>query len=267
MPAFYHDRLVAFLRRGYAEIPNPFSGRVARVDLSPDAVHTLVLWSKDFGPFLRNSGAFREYRLYFLFTVNDMPVFEPGVPLLSERLDQMRELAARFGSERIGWRFDPVVFRDDGPVMDDDTFRRIGTEMAEAGVSRAIFSFLDLYGKVTARNARLGLGIVDPPVEVKREYAAGLSRAACELGMTLESCSETLDGVEGIVPSSCIDGARLSRLAGGEPARTGKDRGQRPACRCTPSRDIGAYDTMPCSHGCLYCYANPRIATEGGVRA
>lgn len=33
-----------------------------------------------------------------------------------------------------------------------------------------------------------------------------------------------------------------------------KDRGQRPACGCIPSRDIGAYGTCP--HLCVYCYAN-----------
>ncbi len=264
MPAFYLDRLTGFLRRGFAEVNNPFSGKISRVDVTHEKVHTLALWSKNFGPFLRNSDAFRKYLLYFLFTVNDMPEFEPRVPPLRERIEQARELAARFGSERIGWRFDPVVFRATGPVMSVESFRRIGEAMVRAGVRRAIFSFLDLYGKVRARNERFGLGIIDPPVEAKREYAAALAVVAAELGLSLESCSEFIGEVEGIAPSACIDGALFSRLAG-EPARTAKDPGQRSACRCTASRDIGSYSLMPCSHGCLYCYANPKIAPKGSI--
>ena len=55
----------------------------------------------------------------------------------------------------------------------------------------------------------------------------------------------------GIGPTRCIDDRLLGRLFGGTwPAE--KDPGQRPHCRCVPSRDIGIPDT--CTLGCLYCY-------------
>ncbi len=264
IPAFYLDRLIAFLRQGYAEAVNPFSGIASRVDMVPEHIHTLVLWSKDFGKFLREPDAFRSIRLYFLFTVNDMPDLEPRLPPLEKRLDQARELAERYGAERIGWRFDPVVFRADGPANTVEAYSRIGAKMARYGIRRSIFSFLDLYGKVKTRNNRYNLGIVDPPVGEKREYASLLAGSARDLGLSLESCCEDMTGIEGITPSACIDGHLLSRLAG-KPADTRRDPGQRSACRCTRSRDIGSYREMPCPHGCFYCYANPVL--DGGRMA
>ena len=270
MPRWYLDRLVASVRSGSADVPNPRSGKMHTVSLAPGDVHTIVLWSKDFSHFLERSGEFRKYNQFFLFTINDMPALEPSLPSLSARIDQATELARRFGPERIGWRFDPVVFTHDGPVMTPDTFRRIAAPLADAGISRAIFSFLDLYGKVEARNRRFGLCITNPPDEVKRAYAAELLTAAHEMGMTLESCCEPICEGLGIKRSACIDGALLERLAG-EPASRAKDGGQREACGCTVSRDIGSYADMPCPHGCFYCYANPVIhkkpaalAPEGG---
>jgi len=256
LPAFYLDRLEYFIKQGRAEVPNPYSGKTSVINLRPENVHTIVLWSKNFNKFLHKTSLFNNYKLYFLFTINDMPNLEPGIPPLKERLDQIRELSFRYGSKRIAWRYDPVIFTSDGPVAATETFEHIGAVVANTGVTRAIFSFLDLYGKVKIRNRRLNLGIIDPPAGVKIDYAAHLAECAQKLGLTLQICSEKLGKIEGITPSACIDGRLLSQLAGDE-AKLKKDNGQRPACNCTVSRDIGSYRDMPCNHGCLYCYANP----------
>jgi len=258
IPAWYLDRLIDFIHRGFAEIPNPYSGKPVTIDLNPDHVHTLVLWSKNFERFLGKTDFFREYSLYFLFTINDMLELEPSIPPLENRLEQIRELSALYGPERIGWRYDPVVFDENGAVATIESYIRIGCEVARAGVRRSIFSFLDMYGKVIDRNKRLGLKLVDPPERVKMRYTRELAHAAENIGLTLESCSENMGPVSGIKPAACIDGRLLSRLAG-EPAPLSKDPGQRSDCNCTISHDIGSYRDMPCPGGCLYCYANPIV--------
>ena len=144
-------------------------------------------------------------------------------------------------------------------------FKTVGIDLnreriKKAGVKRAIFSFSDLYGKVKARNKKFALNIIDPPMSHKIDYASHLAGAAKNLGLSLESCSENLGIIEGITPSSCIDGRLLSGLSG-EPAKLTKDHSQRSACNCTVSRDIGSYQDMPCYNGCLYCYANHNRST------
>lgn len=256
MPAWYLDRLITFMRQEYAEVRNPFSGRITHIDMRPENVHTLVLWSKNFDSFLKKRHLFHDYRLYFLFTINDMPGLEPGVPPLKDRIRQIRELAAYYGPDQIAWRFDPIVFSNGGPVMGGETFTRIAEPIAATGVRRVIISFLDLFGKVKARPAVQKARLYDPPHEVKTDYARELVARAGDLGLSLESCCEPEMNEAGIKTSSCIDGRLLGRLAG-EPASERKDKGQRSACGCTESRDIGSYADMPCYHGCVYCYANP----------
>lgn len=258
IPTFYLRWLLEALQRGTAEVENPITHQTHGVDLRPQSVHTLVLWSKNFGPFLRRSEAFAGRHLYFQFTINEGGEIEPNVIGIEPRLLQLRGLARRFGPERISWRFDPITFWDDGRKHNLSHFERIAEEVAKTGVRRCTISFTQWYAKVRRRMESVGLEAYDPPVERKREIAAGIADHCARLGIaTYACCNDYLLGIPNVVKSRCIDGHLLAELAG-EPCSTARDRSQRAECGCTQSRDIGSYSQL-CYHSCVYCYANPAM--------
>jgi len=256
VPAFHADWLVAALEAGSVCVVNPFNGRTRRIPLDRKSVHTLVLWSKNFGPLLERLDSLRGYHLFFHFTINTPCELEGNLPPLETRLEQLEQIVRRFGPQRVTWRFDPIVFwrTKSGELRNNlEGFERIAACAGRLGIRRCVFSFVTLYRKVLARQRRLGILFVDLPQKQKREIAAQLAATAAKYGLQLYACCQpSLSGVAGIRPSACIDGHLLSRLAG-EEAPTKKDRGQRKECNCTVSVDIGRYRT--CRHLCAYCYA------------
>ena len=62
------------IARGIFEVVNPFNQRVSIVPATADAVHTIVFWSKNFGPFIGEHYGDKllelGYHLFFNFTVN-----------------------------------------------------------------------------------------------------------------------------------------------------------------------------------------------------
>ncbi len=71
--------------------------------------------------------------------------------------------------------------------------------------------------------------------------------------MELNSCAEELNLSHlGIKPGKCIDDKYIREVFDIDVTHK-KDKGQREACGCVESRDIGVYDT--CILGCQYCYA------------
>ena len=100
---------MASLQRGQFEVVNPYNGKVRVVPARSEEVHTIVFWSKNFGPFLE--GGYGEelvrqgYNLFFNFTINSEDSWlEPNLPSLARRLEQMVLLAQRFGPRWLQWR-------------------------------------------------------------------------------------------------------------------------------------------------------------------
>ncbi len=119
---------------------------------------------------------------------------------------------------------------------------------------RLATSYLALYPHVKRRLAALpGLGLVPLGGDLLTLFFARLAEIAAGHGLTLYSCaSPLLAAVPGLAAGRCIDGALLAALAG-EKASLARDAGQRAACGCTKSIDIGGYDRK-CEFGCEYCY-------------
>ena len=265
--AFFPDKLAAALRDKRVRVLGP-RGRVAEVGLDPRDVHTLVLWSKDFGNLLGDAFGLRGLvsaydQLYLHLTVTGLgrTPLEPGAPAPGEALAELPALVALAGRpERVSLRFDPVLFwRDGGEVCSNlGAFPALAEAAAACGVRDIRTSFAQWYPKARRRAAARGFDFVDPPEAEKRDRAVALAAEAARRGLVLWTCAQpALAGVEGVRPSACIDGALLERLhPDGASASRRKDPSQRPGCLCTESRDIGSY-AQACPHGCVYCYANP----------
>jgi hypothetical protein len=261
------------LDRGFFDVANPFNQRVARVPAGSDAVHTIVFWSKDFGRFLAEEIGEelrqRGYGLFFNFTVNSRsPLLEPRVPPLEDRLSQFEALSRRFGPQSINWRFDPLCFyRKNGASVENNLadFTVIAQSACRAGVTRCITSFMDHYPKIQRRLAAVpGFSFVDPTPVEKTAILSKLKTRLRPLQIDLFTCCEKdilrrLPAEKKIRPSACIPNTLLTELYGGRISLK-RDTGQRrrQGCGCQVSVDIGSYRDQPCSHGCLFCYANPR---------
>lgn len=260
------------VERGFFEVVNPFNRQISVVAAAPERVHTVVFWSKDFGPFL--DGSFGEtlqqkgYHLFFNFTVNStMPLLEPKVPLLEKRLKQLEELCSRFGARAINWRFDPICFyRAAGGAIENNLadFSRIAAAAARCGIERCITSFMDDYAKIRRRMAaRPGFKFLYPDRADRCQVVLDMAAELTQKGMMLLLCCEkelldSLPAGSGIRGSSCIPNDFLVKLYGGNLSFK-KDSGQRitSGCGCKVSVDIGSYQIQPCQHRCLFCYANP----------
>jgi hypothetical protein len=258
IPTFYGEWFLNRLRAGYCRAVNPHSGRPFRVSLRRDSVDGFVFWTKNAAPFL---GALREvkergYPFVVQYTINSYPrELESRVVDAVKSVECVRRIGDTYGSRVPVWRYDTIVLT----TLTDYAFHRRNFEQIatalEGSVDEVVVSVMYPYKK-TLRNLRgaalaRGFDMLPENKEQQRALIVNLAEIASSRGMQLTVCSqpEQVVGVAGV--ARCVDAARMSDVAGS--ALNAKLKGNREACGCFESRDIGSYDSCP--HGCVYCYA------------
>ena len=282
IPAFYGDWFVRRLQAGYVCWRNPFHAACPQY-VSLSAIRAVVFWTKNSEPFENELEKLDRRNLcyYFLFTVNDYEKegLEPGVPLLEKRIDTFRRLSNRLGRPRVIWRYDPILLSAELDVEEHlRRIRHIG-EQLHGCTEKLVFSLADVesYRSVPRKLSHHGFRWRNFTLEDRETLAIGLTKICGELGLELATCAEDPGFTDlGIPANSCIDARLMMRIkpedgllrqffcgeSGQESSLFGlpdvlrrvKDPGQRNACRCIASKDIGGYNT--CIHHCVYCYAN-----------
>lgn len=265
IPAFYAEWFMNRIRAGYFVKVNPYNRKQTKsISLAADQVDAIVFWSKNPRPILRHLPELFDtgHQVLMHYTLNDYPdVLEPGVPTLSYRIDTFQRLAEVIGTDKIVWRYDPIILSNQTDV--DDHLERFDhiAGLLNGRTSRVVISFMDFYAKTKGRLGRIegegGYEFSDWLAPANKDrlsaLAYGLGNIAADNGMTIVTCSEHVDLDEyRIMHGACIDQAHIEKVLN-KPITGKKDQYQRAECGCMESVDMGSYDTCP--FGCPYCYA------------
>jgi len=266
IPAFYLDWFIEAIETGFIDIQNPFYKKHKyRVALTPDQVEWIVLWSRNYGKFLKKRPIFEFYRLFFHFTIiSHHPLLEKARLPLNDALRQMEQLVRWYGPDHIVWRYDPIVAWKKGIITESNfnfsEFQFLCRRLSDLGIRRCYFSIVFPYRKFKNRFNKYFPQqelISDADIFI-RTLCCKMSEtaAACHIGL-YSCCNDALIN-ESIQKGRCISGSLLNHLSGEKVVSEAKAP-TRSDCGCTRSVDIGSYSNHPCYFGCLYCYANPVI--------
>ena len=260
IPAFYTKWFMNRVRAGFCTVPNPFNpNQVSNISLAPENVDLFVFWTrnpKPLIPHLKELNA-RGYSYYFLYTLMDNPwILDPKSPSPEISIDTFRKLSDQIGTEKIIWRYDPIVLSNfTGVEFHKKTFDHIAGSL-RGYTFRCIISFVDIYRKIEGRIKRLndnGFFLTEWNDSNLSDLLSFLVRIAGNNGIEIRSCASPKDLTDfGIPAGKCIDDIYISNIFG-KKLDVKKDPSQRKNCNCVLSKDIGMYDS--CLYECQYCYA------------
>jgi DNA repair photolyase len=238
---------------------------------------------------------------YFQYTLNNYEKegFEPNVPPLTSRIGTFISLSELIGKEKVIWRFDPLLLTEQLTVKELLTrIWDIGNQLVNH-TDKLVFSFADILSYQKVQNNLIretnfynksDIHLAEFTVAQKNEFAAGIHKNLLKWrkinpNFQIATCAEGIDLKKyQVAHNKCIDNELIAKLFSkdrklmdllgikpkeqllfGEEDQSKKpnlkDKGQRKACGCMISKDIGSYNT--CNHLCVYCYANTSPAVVG----
>jgi DNA repair photolyase len=283
IPTFYADWFIERWNKGYIKWENPFNGVPLYVSFKNTRV--VVFWTKNPKPLMKHLDFLDENikNYYFQFTLNDYDKegYEGKVPKLTNRIKTFIELSERIGKERVVWRFDPMILTNKIDVKELlIRVENIGNQLKNH-TRKLVFSFADIstYKKVESNLKKEHIDFVEFTDSTMHEFAKGLQELNEKWKFEIATCAEKIPLEQyDIKHNKCIDDDLMIELfnndkplmdflgvkfeepnlfdnsSGIKKTRKIKDKGQREACGCIMSKDIGQYNTCP--HECVYCYAN-----------
>ncbi len=215
MPRFYPMQLI-----------DAVNGRIAK----GQKIHTLVMWTKHPRSLLTEplysflqSLKQQDTQLYLQLTVTGMgkvamgadingnPVMmEPNAPTVEDSiaaLDEVIDLVETM--ERIRFRIDPLLrYKDaNGEIQSNyDLFEPILAKAAAKGIKNFSFSFVEsgLHKKVNRRFDKLGLTLLPPTDEGRKQFAVKFQELGKKYGVAISSCA-----IPSFSKSACIDAVLL----------------------------------------------------------
>lgn len=297
IPAFFAKWFFNRLAKGYCTWINPFNQQKQYISFAKCKV--IVFWTKNPEPIIQYLHILDKLGIHYYFqvTLNDyiQEGLEPNLPSVETRIETFKKLSDLIGSERIIWRFDPIL------ICSAISPRSILTKVWHIGnqlkgyTRKLVFSFVDIkaYRKVqnnlvkettlfTKENVENGEGSESQQTEII-EGLVKLRDIWKKEGwdLTLATCAEAIDlDTYGIEHNRCIDDRLMERVFGNDKElvyylHTGQ----------LPQPDLfGEIQEIPnvrknlkdkgqrklcgcmiskdigmyntCKHFCVYCYAN-----------
>jgi hypothetical protein len=269
IPALYADWFLDRVKEGFVLCANPFfpCGKVAKIKIEPvrvtqnllggkeitGNVDGIIFWTKNPRPMITRLNEISDFKYYFHFTLNPYDeTIEKNVPPLDERVKTFQELSKMIGTERVVWRYDPILLSKDIDIawhlkQFEDICKHLSGFTNCCHTSFLIGKHKDFY---------------TPNYSQQHEIMREFSKIAKVNKIQLYACAQKQDWSQyGVKASRCTDPELFLRINGATRVKTKRLDGQRKHCGCMPCVDIGVYNT--CKHGCVYCYANGFYAYRG----
>lgn len=248
------------LRAGFLLSRNPFNAhQIKRVSLLSKDVEAIVFWTRNPSQLMSHLPELDAggYRYYFQYTITGYPrTIEKSVPNPHKAIETFINLSSKIGPDRVVWRYDPILLSNFLPLDEHKRLFHKIAKMLAGKTSRVVISFSDFYKK-TERNLNQVAGLICSDIVhdsgALLELSHYMSSVSSDFGMEVQSCAEAVDlSSVNVAHGKCVDDQLIEKTFGLKLDGT-KDKGQREACGCIKSFDIGMYNT--CLHGCSYCYA------------